>query len=80
LASVLQVKRGDWEAFIKEFSELAKKHELLLKRLDLAEAELEAQDQRVRQEVKGSRNAIMRIQSAIDKLCKETERALHATR
>jgi hypothetical protein len=79
LRSVLQVKRSDWEAFLKEFSEFAKKYELLLGRLDLAEAKRKAQDQRVKQQVKTGRRTMGRVQSAIEKLCKETEDALHAT-
>jgi hypothetical protein len=79
LRSVLQVKRSDWEAFLKEFSEFAKKYELLLGGLDLAEAKRKAQDQRVKQQVTTARKEMVQLQSAIEKLCKETEDALHAT-
>jgi len=79
LRSVLQVKRSDWEAFLKEFSEFAKKYELVLRRLDLAEGKRKAQDQSVNQQVKTARKTMGRVQSAIEKLCKETEDALHAT-
>jgi len=77
LRSVLQVKRSDWEAFLKEFSEFAKKYELLLGGLDLAEAKRKAQDQRVKQQMKTATKEMGRVQSAIEKLCKETEDALH---
>jgi hypothetical protein len=79
LRSVLQVKRSDWEAFLKEFSEFAKRYELVLRRLDLAEGKRKAQDQSVNQQVKTARRTMGRVQSAIEKLCKETEDALHAT-
>jgi len=77
LRSVLQVKRSDWEAFLKEFSEFAKKYELLLGGLDLAEAKRKAQDQRVKQQVTTARKEMVQLQSAIEKLCKEIEDALH---
>jgi hypothetical protein len=80
LRSVLQVKRNDWEAFLKEFSEFTKKYELLLGGLDLGEAKRKAQDQRVKQQVKTGRKEMGRLQSAIEKLCKETEDTLHGTR
>lgn len=79
MRSVLQVKRSDWEAFLKEFSEFAKRYELVLRRLDLAEAKRKAEDQSVKQQMKTARKTIGRVQSAIEKLCKETEDALHAT-
>ncbi len=79
MRSVLQVKRSDWEAFLKEFSEFAKRYELVLRRLDLAEGKRKAQDQSVNQQVKTARRTMGRVQSAIEKLCKETEDALHAT-
>lgn len=79
MGSVLQVKRSDWEAFLKEFSEFARRYELLLGGLDLAEAKRKAQDLRVKQQVKTGRKEMGRVQSAIEKLCKETEDALHGT-
>jgi hypothetical protein len=79
LRSVLQVKQSDWEAFLKEFSEFAKKYELLLGGLDLAEAKRKAEDERVKEQVKTATKTIGQVQSAIEKLCKETEDALHAT-
>ena len=79
MRSVLQVKRSDWEAFLKEFSEFAKKYELLLGGLDLAEAKRKAQDQRVKQQMKTATKQMVQLQSAIEKLCKETEDALHVT-
>jgi hypothetical protein len=79
LRSVLQVKRSDWEAFLKEFSEFARKYELLLGGLDLAEAKRRAQDQRVKQQMKTATKEMGRVQCAIEKLCKETEDVLHAT-
>ena len=79
MGSVLQVKRSDWEAFLKEFSEFARRYELLLGGLDLAEAKRKAQDLRVKQQVTTGRKEMGRLQSAIEKLCKETEDALHAT-
>ena len=79
MRSVLQVKRSDWEAFLKEFSEFAKKHELLLGGLDLAEAKRKAQDQRAKQQVKTAKKTMAQVQSAIERICKETEDALHAT-
>jgi len=78
LRSVLQVKRSDWEAFLKQFSEFAKKYELLLGRLDLAEAKEKAEDQRVKQQAKAAKE-MGRLQSTIEKLCRETEDALHVT-
>ena len=79
MSSVLQVKRNDWEAFLKEFSEFAMKYELLLGRLDLAEEKVKAQDEGVRQQVATARKEIVRLELAIEKLCKETEDALHVT-
>jgi hypothetical protein len=75
LRSVLQVKRNDWEAFLKEFSKFAEKYELLLGVLDLAEAKRKTQGQRMKEQMK----TMGRVQVAIEKLCKETEDALNAT-
>lgn len=79
MGSVLQVKRSEWEAFLKEFSEFAKKYELLLGELDLAGAKSKAEDPRVKQQVTTARKEMVRLQSAIEKLCRETEDALHVT-
>ena len=69
------MKRSDWEAFLKEFAELAKRYEVLLEGFDLVEAKCKAEDKRVKWQMK----TMGRVQSAIEKLCKETEETLLAT-
>lgn len=49
MASVLRLKRNEWEAFLEEFSEFTKNYEFILSRLELAETRIEGQRQRAQQ-------------------------------
>jgi len=77
LESVLQVNKNEWEAFLEEFSELVKKYEHLLGKLDLAEVTIESQRERSKQLTAKSSESLRQIRIAIDKLCKDTEDVLN---
>jgi hypothetical protein len=77
LESVLQVNRNEWEAFLEEFSELTKKYELLLNKMDLAEVAIQSQRERSKQLTAKSSEVLRQIRSAMEKLCKTTEDALN---
>ena len=79
MESVLQLNRNEWEAFLEEFSELTKKYELLLSKLDLAEITDEGQRERSKQLSAKSAESLKQIRSAMEKLCKETEEALNGS-
>jgi hypothetical protein len=51
LSSVLQLNKSEWDAFLKEFLELAKKYELLLAKLDSGEGRLQAEDESLKQQI-----------------------------
>lgn len=80
MSSVLQVNRSEWESFLAEFSELAKKYELVLSRLDLAEGKSEGWDEKVRSQAQEGKEKLVQVRSAIEKLCDQTEETLNATR
>lgn len=77
LEPVLQLNRKEWEAFLEELSELTKKYELLLSKLDLARITIEGQRERSKQLTAKSGESLKQIRSAMEKLCKETEDALN---
>jgi len=74
---VLQLNKNEWEAFLEEFSELTKKYELLLSKLDLAEITIEGNRERSKQLTANSGEALKQIRTALERLCKETEDALN---
>jgi len=74
---VLHFNRNEWEAFLEEFSELTKKYEFVLSRLELAEKRVEDQQQTAKQLSAKSRESLRQIMSAIEKICKETEDVLN---
>ena len=77
LDSVLQINRNEWEAFLEEFSELTKKYELLLSKLDLASITIEGQRERYKQLTAKSGESLRQISSAMEKLCKDAEDVLN---
>ena len=77
MESVLQLNKNEWEAFLEEFSELTKKYELLLSKLDLAEITIEGNRERSKQLTANSGEALKQIRTALERLCKETEDALN---
>jgi len=77
LESVLQLNKNEWEAFLEEFSELTKKYELLLSKLDLAEITIEGNRERSKQLTANSGEALKQIRTALERLCKETEDVLN---
>ncbi len=74
---MLQLNKNEWEAFLEEFSELTKKYELLLSKLDLAEITIEGNRERSKQLTANSGEALKQIRTALERLCKETEDALN---
>ncbi|HMK83425.1 MAG TPA: hypothetical protein VK503_06885 [Candidatus Bathyarchaeia archaeon] len=77
MESVLQLNKNEWEAFLEEFSELTKKYELLLSKLDLAEITIEGNRERSKQLTANSGEALKQIRTALERLCKETEDVLN---
>ena len=74
---MLQLNKNEWEAFLEEFSELTKKYELLLSKLDLAEITIEGNRERSKQLTANSGEALKQIRTALERLCKETEDVLN---
>ena len=80
MESMLQLNKNEWEAFLEEFSELTKKFELLLSKLDLAEITIEGNRERFKQLTANSGEALKQIRTALERLCKETEDALNESK
>ena len=71
-----KLNRNEWEAFLSEFSELAKKYELILGQLDLAQTRMEGLREKTKQQVAKSGEALRQVSGAVNKLCDETEETL----
>jgi len=74
---VARLNRNEWEAFLSEFSELTKKYELLLSELDLSRTKIEGLQEKTKQQVAKSGEALRQVRGAVDKLCDETEEMLN---
>ena len=75
--SVIRVDKNEWDAFLNDFSELAKKYELLLDKLEVAKGKVASQREKTRQQGAKSSEALRQVKSAMEKLCKKTETVLN---
>lgn len=73
----MKLNRNEWEAFMSEFSELAKEYALLLSQLDLVQTRMEGLREKTNQQVAKSGEALRQVMVAVEKLCDKTEEILN---
>jgi hypothetical protein len=80
LSSVPPPNKSDWDVFLKEFSEIARKYEVLLARLDSGQSRSQSKPEGMKQQVpRDSNEALRQMRSTIERICEETEEALSGT-
>lgn len=70
--------RTEWESFLAAHKRLELGYELLLRKIEAAQARIVAQDERVTAQMIKSETALNQIKRSLQKLTAETERELDA--
>ena len=74
---IVKLNRNEWDAFLSELSEFAKRYELVLGRLDLVQTQIDGVREKTKQQAARSSKALSQVGRAIEKLCEDTEEILN---
>ena len=77
LRAVVTVSKSEWDSFLDEFTNLVQKYELILAQLNLARTRIEGLNEKTRQQIATSGEALRQIDAAVERLCDETEDELN---